>query len=232
MAAILEIEGLVKSFTLHNQGGTVLDVLGRVDLSLCPAECLVLQGRSGAGKSTLLRTIYGNYQPGGGHILVQHRGARIDLVHAAPRRILEVRQYTIGFVSQFLRVIPRVSAIELVAQPMRARGVAAGAALNRAGALLGQLNIPERLWGLAPATFSGGEQQRINIARGFAVFYPILLLDEPTAALDVDNRLAVEGLIREALAAGTAIIGVFHDAGLRDRVATRRYDMSEARSAA
>jgi alpha-D-ribose 1-methylphosphonate 5-triphosphate synthase subunit PhnL len=232
MAAILQIDGLTKSFTLHNQGSVLLDVLGRVDLSLHPAECLVLQGRSGAGKSTLLRTIYGNYKPGGGRILVHHRGGWVDLAHASPRCILEVRHHTIGFVSQFLRVIPRVPAIEIWAHLLRACGMPEEEALARAGALLARLNIPERLWALAPATFSGGEQQRINIARGFAVSYPIMLLDEPTAALDVDNRLAVEGLIREALAAGTAIIGVFHDAGLRDRLATRRYDMTEARSAA
>jgi alpha-D-ribose 1-methylphosphonate 5-triphosphate synthase subunit PhnL len=115
---------------------------------------------------------------------------------------------------------------------MRARGVHPDVARSRAAALLTRLNVPERLWPLAPATFSGGEQQRINIARGFAVPYPILLLDEPTASLDGDNRAAVIGLIDEVLARGTAIVGIFHDTEVRDRVATRLYDMAEAKAAA
>ena len=232
MEPVLRIEGLAKSFTLHNQGGVTLDVLARVDLFLRPGECVALNGRSGTGKSTLLRTIYGNYRAASGRILVMHRGAWVDVASAPPRQVLEVRRRTIGHVSQFLHVIPRVAALDIVAEPMRLRGMPAAAARDRAAALLARLNLPERLWSLAPATFSGGEQQRINIARGFAVEYPILLLDEPTASLDGENRQAVLGLIDEALARGTAILGIFHDAEVRDRVATRRYEMSEAKAAA
>ncbi len=232
MDPILRIEDLGKSFTLHNQAGVRLDVLEGVSLTLAPGECVALHGRSGSGKSSLLRTIYGNYKTGSGRILVAHDGDWVDLATASPRQILEVRRSTIGYVSQFLHVIPRVSALDIVAEPMRLRGLAETAARDRAASLLARLNLPERLWSLAPATFSGGEQQRINIARGFAVEYPILLLDEPTASLDGDNRRAVIGMIDEALAKGTAIIGIFHDLEVRDRVATRIYDMSEARAAA
>ena len=232
MTPVLRIEGLAKSFTLHNQGGVLLDVLARVDLELRPGECVALNGRSGTGKSTLLRTVYGNYRAASGRILVLHRGAWLDVAAATPRQVLDVRRRTIGHVSQFLHVIPRVPALDIVAEPMRLRGLPAAAARDRAAVLLARLNLPERLWSLAPATFSGGEQQRINIARGFAVEYPILLLDEPTASLDGENRQAVLGLIDEALARGTAVLGIFHDAEVRDRVATRLYQMSEAKAAA
>ena len=232
MEPVLDIRGLAKSFTLHNQGGVTLPVLGAVDLTILPGECVALNGRSGTGKSTLLRTLYGNYRVGSGQVWVRHGESRLDLAEASPRQIIELRRRTIGYVSQFLHVIPRVAAIDIVAEPMRARGLDVLTALERAAGLLARLNVPERLWPLAPATFSGGEQQRINIARGFAVEYPILLLDEPTASLDGDNRAAVLGLIDEVLARGTAIVGIFHDAEVRDRVATRLYDMTEAKAAA
>jgi len=232
MAPVLDIRGLAKSFTLHNQGGVTLPVLAAVDLTVHAGECVALHGRSGTGKSTLLRTLYGNYRVQSGELWVRHGTTRIDLAQARPRQIIELRRSTIGYVSQFLRVIPRVAAIDIVAEPMRARGMDTEVARERAAALLTRLNVPERLWHLAPATFSGGEQQRINIARGFAVAYPILLLDEPTASLDGDNRAAVIGLIDEVLAQGTAIVGIFHDAEVRDRVASRLYDMTEAKAAA
>jgi alpha-D-ribose 1-methylphosphonate 5-triphosphate synthase subunit PhnL len=232
MEPVLEIRGLAKSFTLHNQGGVTLPVLAAVDLSVHSGECVALHGRSGTGKSTLLRTLYGNYRVGSGQLWVRHGAVRLDLAQASPRQIIELRRSTIGYVSQFLRVIPRVAALDIVAEPMRARGVAPDTARARAAALLTRLNVPERLWHLAPATFSGGEQQRINIARGFAVEYPILLLDEPTASLDGDNRAAVIGLIDEVLARGTAIVGIFHDGEVRERVASRLYDMTEAKAAA
>ena len=226
-----DIRGLAKSFTLHNQGGVTLPVLAAVDLAVRAGECVALHGRSGTGKSTLLRTLYGNYRAQSGELWVRHGATRIDLAQASPRRIIELRRSTIGYVSQFLRVIPRVPALDIVAEPMRARGLDVETARERAALLLTRLNVPERLWHLAPATFSGGEQQRINIARGFAVEYPILLLDEPTASLDGDNRASVIGLIDEVLAHGTAIVGIFHDGEVRERVASRLYDMAEAKAA-
>ena len=221
-APVLEVQGLEKSFTLHTQGGVRLPVLHGVNLVVHPGECVALADPSGAGKSTLLRAIYGNYLAERGRILVRHGGdGTIDLVGAEPRTVLAVRRRTVGYVSQFLRVIPRVPALDVVAEPLRLLGIPAGEARERAGALLARLAIPERLWSLSPMTFSGGEQQRVNVARGFIAEYPLLLLDEPTASLDAESRRRVVALIEGAKTRGTAIVGTFHDAEVRAAVATR-----------
>ena len=226
MSWALKTEGLGKSFTLHLQGGVTLPVLEGVDLAVAPGECVALAGPSGAGKSTLMRCLYGNYGAERGRILLRHQGETVDLAIADPRLMREIRRDTLGYVSQFLRVIPRVGAIDIVAEPLMARGMARDAALARAESLLTRLNLPARLHHLPPATFSGGEQQRINLARGFAPGYPVLLLDEPTASLDAANREVVVGLVAEAKASGTAIVGIFHDAEVRDRVADRLFDVT------
>lgn len=226
MNSLIEVRDLSKTFTLHQQNGVVLNVLRGLNFSVHGGECLVLHGHSGAGKSTLLRTLYGNYLPAGGSIRMQHEGQWIELVGAEPRAVLEVRRRTLGYVSQFLRVIPRVTSLEVVMEPALARGWPREQAQARAQALLTRLNIAPRLWQLAPSTFSGGEQQRINIARGFMVPWPILLLDEPTASLDDTNGQVVLELIHEAKAAGTAVIGIFHDRAAREAVADRHLDMT------
>lgn len=231
-ATAIRVEGLSKRFTLHTQGGAVLDVLDGIDLAVAPGECVVLNGPSGTGKSTLLRCLYGNYRTDSGRVTVAHDGEEIDIAGAPPRTILEIRRRTLDYVSQFLRVVPRVPSLDVVAEPLRLAGVGAAEAREAAGAMLARLNIPERLWSLAPATFSGGEQQRVNIARGFIVSYPVMLLDEPTSALDADNRRVVVDLIGERIADGAAIVGIFHDAEVRERVATRLFDMPTRKQAA
>jgi alpha-D-ribose 1-methylphosphonate 5-triphosphate synthase subunit PhnL len=232
MSEQLRAIGLAKRFTLHNQGGLELPVLSGFNLAVEAGECVALNGPSGAGKSTVLRSLYGNYLVQHGHILVRHLGQVVDLATAAPRVVLGVRRLTIGFVSQFLRVIPRVATRDLVAEPLRQLGVDAAEAGGRAERLLDRLAIPRRLWDLPPATFSGGEQQRVNIARGLVAERPILLLDEPTAALDAGNRDAVVELIDAARRRGTAIVGIFHDQAVRDAVATRIVDITPPRAAA
>ncbi|WP_198374243.1 phosphonate C-P lyase system protein PhnL [Neoroseomonas rubea] len=232
MSPLLRTEGLAKAFTLHLQGGTRIPVLGGVDLAVHPGECVALWGPSGAGKSTLMRCLYGNYGAGAGRILLRHGGAEIDLATADPRSVIAARRETIGYVSQFLRVIPRVATRDIVAEPMIARGVPKAEAAARASALLHRLNLPERLHGLPPATFSGGEQQRVNLARGFAPGYPVLLLDEPTASLDGANRAIVIAMINEAKQAGAAIVGIFHDAEVREAVADRLFDVLPQQDAA
>ena len=232
MSWSLRAEGLGKSFTLHLQGGVTLPVLHGIDLAVEPGECVALAGPSGAGKSTLMRCLYGNYGAEAGRILLRHDGAEADLVTADARLMRAIRRDTLGYVSQFLRVIPRVPALEIVAEPMIARGMPREAALARAEALLTRLNLPARLHHLPPATFSGGEQQRVNLARGFAPDYAVMLLDEPTASLDAANREVVIALITEAKARGAAIIGIFHDAEVRDRVADRLFDVSPLPEAA
>jgi alpha-D-ribose 1-methylphosphonate 5-triphosphate synthase subunit PhnL len=232
MSAALRTEGLSKAFTLHLQGGVRMPVLGGVDLAVHPGECVALWGPSGAGKSTLMRCLYGNYGAGAGRILLRHRGAEIDLATADPRAVIAARRETIGYVSQFLRVIPRVATRDIVAEPLVARGMPRDEALARAVALLHRLNLPDHLHVLPPATFSGGEQQRVNLARGFAPGYPVLLLDEPTASLDAANRAVVIAMINEAKAAGAAIIGIFHDAEVRGAVADRLFDVLPHQDAA
>ncbi|HLF22652.1 MAG TPA: phosphonate C-P lyase system protein PhnL [Burkholderiales bacterium] len=227
---MIEIEGLSKTFTLHNQHGAAIPVLAGVDLTVCAGECVVLVGESGAGKSTLMRMIYANYRAASGRIGVRHDGAWVDIAAAEPRLVLDVRRRTMGYVSQFLRVIPRVSALDIVAEPLRVLGLEPELARARARNLLERLHVPANLWDLPPATFSGGEQQRINIARSFAFDFPILLCDEPTAALDSVNRQIVVELIQEARTRGGAIVGIFHDPEVRDAVASRLFPVKRLAS--
>jgi alpha-D-ribose 1-methylphosphonate 5-triphosphate synthase subunit PhnL len=217
----IAVEDLRKTFTLHTQGGPELSVLRGVRLTVEPGECVALADPSGSGKSTLLRCIYGNYRPQAGHILVRHGDEALDVVGAEPRTILELRRRTLGYVSQFLRVVPRVPALEVVAEPVRALGATRVEARARAAVMLERLRIPERLWTLSPVTFSGGEQQRVNVARSFASDYPVLLLDEPTASLDAESRASVVELLIEARERGAALLGTFHDAEVREAVGTR-----------
>ena len=219
---MIEISNLSKTFTLHTQGGAVLSVMEGANLAVRPGECVGLIGASGSGKSTLMRMIWGNYLAASGSIRV----GGLDVAQAAPREILALRRATLGYVSQFLRVVPRVPTVQVVAEPLLTLGVAEPEARARAEALLARLNIPARLWSLSPTTFSGGEQQRVNIARGFAHGYPALLLDEPTASLDAANREVVLCLIEEAKARGAAILGIFHDEGARERVCDRLVDVT------
>ena len=222
---MIHVENVSKTFVLHQQNGVRLPVLQNASLEVSNGECVVLHGHSGSGKSTLLRSLYANYLPDTGHIHIRHGDEWVDLVNASPRKVLEVRKRTIGWVSQFLRVIPRISALEVVMQPLLDLGIARDTCASQAARLLTRLNVPQRLWHLAPSTFSGGEQQRVNIARGFAVDYPILLLDEPTASLDARNSAAVVELINEAKARGAAIVGIFHDETVRNQVADRLHPM-------
>jgi alpha-D-ribose 1-methylphosphonate 5-triphosphate synthase subunit PhnL len=217
------IENVSKSFVLHLMGGTRLDIVRDVSFAVPPASCTVLGGPSGAGKSSLIKMIYGNYRVDSGRICVRTGGGTVDIATAAPRTILRLRQRTIGYVSQFLRVIPRVSALDIVAS----HGLGeADVNRDRAVTLLRHLSVPERLWALPPATFSGGEQQRVNIACGFMAEKPVLMLDEPTASLDQRNREAVVELIEQRKAAGSAIIAIFHDQLLRDRLADDVIDVT------
>jgi alpha-D-ribose 1-methylphosphonate 5-triphosphate synthase subunit PhnL len=225
MANTLEIDGLSKTFRLHNQGGVEIAALGGIDLAVKPGECVVLSGPSGAGKSTVLRCVYGNYAVEVGRVRVRYDGGMVDVGGGHHRLILALRRRTIGYVSQFLRVVPRVATLDVVAEPALRAGLAREAARERARELLDALAIPQRMWGLAPQTFSGGEQQRVNIARGFAFDYDLLLLDEPTASLDAANRRRVARLIDAAKARGAAVLGIFHDADMAEAVGSRRFVM-------
>ncbi|KAF0221982.1 MAG: Phosphonate ABC transporter ATP-binding component PhnL [Rhodospirillaceae bacterium] len=228
---MIHVRDLSKTYVLHTQGGISIPVFMGAQLSVQAGECVTLHGPSGSGKSTLLRCLYGNCKADAGAIMVRHGAAYVDVATAQPRAIIDVRRRSMGYVSQFLRAIPRVSALDVVAEPLRATGTAMEPARARAADLLARLRIPERLWHLAPATFSGGEQQRVNIARGFASDHPILLLDEPTASLDAANRAVVVQLIEEAKARGVALVGVFHDDEVREAVSSRIVTMQPEVSA-
>ena len=222
----VRLEGVSKSFTLHLRDGLRIGVVDNVSFSAAPGECVVLGGPSGAGKSSILKMIYGNYRCDRGRILLRDGDEMVDVAAAAPRRILALRASIMGYVSQFLRVIPRVSTLDIVAAAAASDGIGPKEAWCRAERLLTLLNVPERLWALPPATFSGGEQQRVNIARGLAAERPLLLLDEPTASLDAANRAVVVRLIEERKRAGAAVIGIFHDEDVRERVADRIVDVT------
>jgi alpha-D-ribose 1-methylphosphonate 5-triphosphate synthase subunit PhnL len=220
---MISIKNVSKSFVLHNQGTAEIPVMQDASMTVAAGECVSLVGASGAGKSTLMRMIYGNYLTASGRIMV----GDVDVASAAPREIIQLRRRTLGYVSQFLRVVPRVSTLDVVAEPLLATGTERDIAIAQAEMLLTRLNIPKRLWTLSPTTFSGGEQQRVNIARGFAFPYPALLLDEPTASLDPTNRATVLAMIAEAKARGAAIIGIFHDHAARDEICDRQFDVTQ-----
>jgi len=222
---ILAVSGVDKTFTMHLQGGQRLAVLRGLAFEVHAGECVVLGGASGAGKSSILKMVYGNYVADRGSIVLRGRGGAVDLADADPRRVLGARRDTMGYVSQFLRCVPRVAALQVVAEPLIERGTDPAQARERAARLLTRLGIPERLWALPPATFSGGEQQRVNVARGFVTELPLLLLDEPTASLDARNREVVIDLIREKRARGVAMLGIFHDTVVCDAVADRVIDV-------
>jgi alpha-D-ribose 1-methylphosphonate 5-triphosphate synthase subunit PhnL len=232
MTAMIDISNAEKTFTMHLQGGVELPVVRGVSFQVSPGECVVLSGPSGAGKSSILKMIFGNYRCDGGRINIRHQGAVIDLARAEPREILSVRRATIGYVSQFLRAVPRVPTIDVVAEPLIANGTPRAEARERAGALLHRLNIPERLWALPPSTFSGGEQQRVNIARGFISDLPILLLDEPTASLDAKNRAVVVELIEQKKRQRVAMVAIVHDDEIRHLIADRIVDVTSFAAAA
>jgi alpha-D-ribose 1-methylphosphonate 5-triphosphate synthase subunit PhnL len=220
----LRLSGAAKTFTMHLQDGIRLPVVAGVNFAVEPGQCVVLAGPSGAGKSSILKMIYGSYRCDQGEILVRHGNTLVDIANAQPRQVLHLRRHVIGYVSQFLRVVPRVPALDVVAEALGRSRLAAGRA--RAGDLLRRLNIPERLWSLPPATFSGGEQQRINIARGFLPELPLLLLDEPTASLDASNRGAVVDLVAEKKRQGAAIVAIVHDEDVRNAIADRVVDVT------
>ncbi|XUM22288.1 phosphonate C-P lyase system protein PhnL [Bradyrhizobium oligotrophicum S58] len=232
MTVMIHVESAEKTFTMHLQGGISLPVVRGVSFQVKAGECVVLSGPSGAGKSSILKMIFGNYRCDGGRIGVRHLGEMTNLAGAEPRLVLNARRQSIGYVSQFLRAVPRVPAVDVVAEPLLAAGVPRDEARVRAGGLLRRLNIPERLWSLPPSTFSGGEQQRVNIARGFISDVPVLLLDEPTASLDAANRAVVVDLIAAKKKDGVAMLAIVHDDEIRAQIADRTVDVMTFAAAA
>ena len=232
MSTVLELAAVSKTFQMHLQGCIRLPVVSGVAFDVKAGECAVLAGPSGAGKSSILKMIFGTYRCDSGSIVIRHGGDAVDVATAEPRQILELRRNALGYVSQFLRAVPRVAAIDVVAEPLVIAGVVRTEARQKAAELLSRLNIPERLWPLPPATFSGGEQQRVNIARGFVSGLPLLLLDEPTASLDAGNRAVVVDLVSEKKRSGTAVVAIVHDEDVRTAIADTVVEVARFTTAA
>ncbi len=222
MPQLLKVDSLHKSFTLHVLDGRRMQALEDVSFAVESGEFLGVVGRSGSGKSSLLRCVYRRYLPTSGSVVYASENGPVDLAGTADREVLRLREGELGYVSQFLRAIPRTPARDVVAEPLVRRGTPLEEARERADGIMDALGLPATLWGAFPATMSGGEQQRVNLARALVGRPRLLLLDEPTSALDPETRaLAVEA-IGELKGSGTTMIGVFHDAetlrALADRV--------------
>ena len=218
--ALLQVEGLAKTFTIHHLERT-LPAFQDLHFSLQAGEFLLVTGPNGAGKSTLLRCLYRTYLPTGGHAWFGTQQGYIDLARAADIDIALLRKQEIGFVTQFLRSRPRVTALELVAEPLLATGLTRHEAMARAQAALDFFGVKPALWTAYPTTFSGGEQQKVNLARALIRPYRLLLLDEPTASLDVNARQALVERLAVLKREGVAMMAVLHHAedatGLIDR---------------
>ncbi|RWK47778.1 MAG: ATP-binding cassette domain-containing protein [Mesorhizobium sp.] len=219
-APVLRVEGLTKQFEMHHLKRTLF-AFGNIDFELHEGEFILLRGENGAGKSTLLRTLYRSYLPQAGHAYYHTREGVIDLASAADVDIAVLRRREIGFVTQFLNARPRVAAEEVVAEPLRLAGTPHAEALVEARRWLGAFGVKKQLWAAYPSTFSGGEQQKVNLARALILPQRLLLLDEPTASLDRDARKALVERLTQLKASGVAMIGVFHHpediAGLIDQ---------------
>jgi alpha-D-ribose 1-methylphosphonate 5-triphosphate synthase subunit PhnL len=223
---VLQIEGYGKHFQLHEQN-KLIPSSHNVNLTVHAGELTALIGPTGAGKSSVLKGVYRTYLPSAGRILYRDALDReIDLARASDHQILELRRRDIGFVTQFLHCLPRQATLDVVAQPLFALGTARDEARQRAAELLSAMNLPERLWSVSPATFSGGERQRVNLARGLIARPRLLLLDEPTASLDPATAEKIIGLIEELKAHGTAMLSIFHHPELTRRLAEQVIELS------
>lgn len=224
--AILTIENYAKTFHLHERN-KLIPSASHVNLSVYPGRLTALVGPTGAGKSSVLKGVYRTYLPSAGRILFRTKaGNTVDLALADEHQVLELRKQEIGFVTQFLHCLPRKSAIDVVAEPLFARGVNGDEARARAEKLLEQLAVPRHLWNVPPATFSGGEKQRVNLARGLIAQPRLLLLDEPTASLDPITTERVVAHIESLKETGIGMLAIFHHPDLVRRLADDVVELS------
>lgn len=229
MPPMLDVEDLRKTFVMHVLGGKRIAALEGVSFSLAEGEIMGLTGTSGSGKSTLMKCVHRTYLPSGGRIRLRTAAGPVDLASASEHEVLRVRRTEMTYCSQFLQAIPRVPAAEVAAEGMLRRGVARDEALRRARACFERLGLPQELWDAYPATFSGGEQQRVNISRAMLAEPRFLLVDEPTASLDLTTKDAVIDMMLELRDRGTAMMLISHDDHTLTRAADRRLHLEHGR---
>lgn len=225
---ILELDTVSKNFEMHVLDGRTVPGLSEVSFSVAEGEFVAIVGESGSGKSSLLKCINRTYEPTGGRIQLQTEDGAVDLASCGDREVLALRDRDIGYASQFLTEIPRVPAVDVVARPLWEQGADRAEARSQARTLLSALQLPESLWDAYPATFSGGERQRVNFARAVAPQPRVLLLDEPTSALDPETRECALTLLDEYLDPATTVLGVFHNRAVVERVADRVVVLDDA----
>ena len=225
---MLNIDSLSKEFIMHIRGDAQIDGFQDISFSVEPGTLVAITGPSGSGKSSLLKCVYRTYTPTGGHAwYTREDGSTVDLATAEPWKIIQLREKEIGYVSQFFSVIPRVSALDILTHTQTARGVEEPLARKRAAQYLERVGISPQLWNMYPATFSGGEKQRLNIANALITKPRLLLLDEPTASLDANSKGWVMDMILDLKRQGTAMVGVFHDEIAIRTLADWRYEIRE-----
>lgn len=224
---MLSVENITKSFTIHHLDQT-RKAIGEINLHVNKGEFLGIVGRSGSGKSTILKSIYGTYMPEEGAIMYHSKeNGPVNILEINDYELIRLRKTEIGYVSQFLKVMPRTTSLELVTESLLEMGESKEHAIEKAKDALRHYDIPESLWDNYPNTFSGGEKLRLNIARATVKAPRLLLLDEPTASLDNDSKLKVREAIARLKADGTTLIGIFHDLEFMEGLCDSVFDMSD-----
>jgi alpha-D-ribose 1-methylphosphonate 5-triphosphate synthase subunit PhnL len=226
---VLSVNGLSKTFDMHVLGDTRVVGLDDVSFDVRDGEFLAIVGESGSGKSSLLKCLYRTYDPTAGEVVYHGPDEDVDLAACPDRTVIDLRGDTIGYTSQFLDEIPRVPAVDVVARPLIEQGTDSEEAREQSRELLDALSVPEQLWGAYPATFSGGERQRVNLAQALAPKPELLLLDEPTSALDPETRQAAIDLLSTYLGSETTVIGVFHNTDVVEAIADRVLVLDDGR---
>ena len=226
----LEVKNLNKTFTVHTRGSIEVKGFENINLTVKNGEFLSLFGPSGAGKSSILKTLFRTYSTTSGDIIfTRDDRSHINIATATESEILELRKGEIGYVSQFLQVLPRISAVDVVAEQLIFKGESEESSREKAKELLDYLSIREELFDLSPLTFSGGEQQRVNIAKGIIAPKSLLLLDEPTASLDKTNTMKVVEKLKVLKEQGVAMVGIFHDLEAMEMISDRIYKLERVK---
>ena len=226
----LEVKNLNKTFTVHTRGGIEVKGFENINLSVKQGEFLSLYGPSGAGKSSILKTLFRTYTTTSGNIIFhKDNGSTIDIANATESEILNLRKSEIGYVSQFLQILPRISAVDVVSEQLIFKGESEEVARQKAKEMLDYLSIREELFDLSPLTFSGGEQQRVNIAKGIIAPKSLLILDEPTASLDRTNTMKVVEKLKELKIQGVAMVGIFHDLEAMEIISDNIYKLERVK---